>query len=176
MMLEMLTPPLTTWAERSFPPPVDIAADTFPSDPVLYLYLAQHNEALQFPTITIDSRKDSRKWDVWHVGETDNLRRRHSQHLQQVGTCKRDCLVDLLSGFRSVREIDMSSPIVSHKIAAGQKDFPEDKHNYTACRNSIGWSSVTHVSWVNATDKELRLRAEEAMIAILGPKLNWLRR
>jgi len=172
MMLEMLTPPLTTWAERSFPPPVDIAADTFPSDPVLYLYLAQHNEALQFPTITIDSRK----WDVWHLGETDNLRRRHSQHLQQVGTCKRYYLVDLLSGFRSVREIDMSSPIVSHKIAAGQKDFPEDKHNYTACRNSIGWSAVTYVSWIRATEMGFRVREEEAMIEILGPPLNWLRR
>ncbi len=129
---------------------VDIKAGTFPPDPLLYLYLAQHDEKLRFPTITLDRSK----WDVLYVGETDHLRRRHLQHLQQIGTCKLYNLVGLLSGFRSVREIDMGSPIVSHKIAARQKDFPDDKHNYTACRNSIGWSAVTHMSWINATDME----------------------
>ena len=84
MMLDVLIPHLTTWMERAFPTPVDIKADTFPSDPVVYLYLAQHNEALQFPAITLDRRK----WDVWYVGETNHLRRRHLQHRQQVGTCE----------------------------------------------------------------------------------------
>lgn len=172
MMLDVLIPHLTTWMERAFPTPVDIKADTFPSDPVVYLYLAQHDEALQFPAITLDRRK----WDVWYVGETNDLRRRHLQHRQQVGTCELYRLVDLLSGFQSVREIDMNSPTVSHKIAMRQKDFPDDKHNYTACRNSIGWSAVTHVSWIRATEMESRVRVEEAMIAVLGPPLNWLRR
>lgn len=171
-MLKMLVPQLTAWVEEVFPAPIDINTGTFNSDPVLYQYLAKHDEKLHCPTVTLGSEK----WDVWYVGETSDFRRRHLQHLQQVGTCRQYHLVDLLSGFPSVRDIDMSSPAVSQKVAARQKHFPQDTHNLTACRNSIGWSSVTHVSWVNATDKELRLRAEEAMIAILGPKLNWLRR
>jgi len=70
----------------------------------------------------------------------------------------------------------MKAPTVSIKIDVRLKDFPEDKHNYTACRQSIGWSAVTHVSWIAATDMEARVRAEEAMIGVLCPPLNWFRR
>jgi hypothetical protein len=171
-MLDMLVPYLTNWVESAFPTPIDIHAGTFPADPVLYLYLAKHDEALQLPSATLGNEQ----WDIWYVGETDNLKRRHLQHLQQVATCQLYRLVELLSGVRCVTEIDMSAPTVLSKIAARQQDFPEDKHNRTACRNSIGWSALTHVVWIGATQMESRVRAEEVLIAVLRPPLNWLRR
>lgn len=171
-MLDMLVPHLKNWMEKAFPTPIDINAGTFPSDPVLYLYLAKFDETLQFPSATFGSEK----WNIWYLGETSNLQNRHSQHLQQVDTCKRYHLVDLLSGFRCVTEIDMRSPHVQSKIDERKKDAPEAKDNYTACRNSIGWSAVTHITWIGATKIESRVRAEEVMIGVLRPPLNWLRR
>jgi hypothetical protein len=167
-----LRPILTQWIERTFPSPIKIEPSLDISKAALYLYVALNDGTRSLPAASIGREQ----WGIWYVGQSGGFPKRHWQHGQQIGTCKENKLLNLLAAHNRVTQIDLKSAEVKAAFEGRRKRHPADKHNFVNCKNSIGWSAVTHVTWIDAAhvDKELRVRTEEILIGILRPPLNWL--
>lgn len=176
-LLDSLQPSVKRWIQANFPAPVPrTCTRQLPNRPALYLYTCkrQHSHfGLSYSFADIDIQGS--KFDVLYVGETERLRDRHNQHMQQVGTCRVHTLRRLICGVlphkpcATVRDCDLQSEIFKNAVARGP-------HKQTDLKDSIGWSLVSSLSWVECADVPARVRAEKALIATLAPPLNWLGR
>lgn len=182
-LLSLLLPSVRKWVEDTFPKLCDVKLFNVGTQRALYLHLCRRRDSpflrvRPFVALTLPGGQ----WDILYVGQTGRFKQRHDQHMSQIDTCKRYSLSELLvNGLQSdprftVNEINMESPDALSKIGKRQNDFPTDTNNREACRNSIGWSLASHVTWIDFSDIKSRLRVEETLIAVLQPPLNWLRR
>ena len=182
LLLPVLSPVVQDWIRAVFPDPVPVRDIDGQSYAALYMYLCRRERSpfsTECPFANIEL--SGKYWAVLYVGETEDFRKRHWQHDQQIGTCQEYDLAKLLlcaikiNKYATVRECDLD---FSHFLqAVSQKQQKnQNKHIHRTCRNSIGWSLVDSVTWVEWADVVTRVRTEEVLIATLSPPLNGMRR
>ena len=183
-LLHSLQPSVKIWIQAAFPSPVDLDSVNLENIPGLYMYICNRDQSpfdASCPFAGIEIKGS--KFDVLYVGETNRLRTRHLQHLQQVETCREHTLLKLIQSVlknnpcATVLDCDLGSQFFVHEVETRQQRVtPGYRFTRRDLQNSIGWSLVRSFSWLRCDDVRTRVRAEETLIATLLPPLNWLRR